>query len=121
MNGGCADCHAGALLGGKSIEPFGVVQDDGKATGSEKAEVGRFEGNPNETDRYDFRVPMLRNLAEPAPYFHDGSVAKLVEAVQIMADLQFGERRSEQDAAANVAFFDALTGEVPSHFSSPPK
>lgn len=120
LNSGCADCHEGALLGGNSIEKFGVVRDYWKATGSEKQDVGRFEVTQNEADRYKFRVPMLRNIAKTAPYFHDGSVAKLVEAVQIMADVQFGERLSDQDAAAVVAFFDALTGEVPKHFSPLP-
>jgi len=120
LNSGCADCHEGAFLGGNSIEKFGVVRDYSKATGSEKQDVGRFEVTQNEADRYKFRVPMLRNIAKTAPYFHDGSVAKLVEAVQIMADVQFGERLSDQDAAAVVAFFDALTGEVPKHFSPLP-
>lgn len=73
----------------------------------------------DEADRYKFRVPMLRNIAKTAPYFHDGSVAKLDEAVQIMADVQFGERLSEQDAAAIAAFLESLTGEVPQHFAPP--
>jgi len=64
---------------------------------------------------------MLRNIAKTTPYFHDGSVAKLVEAVQVMADVQFGDRLSDQDAAAIAAFFGALTGHVPSHFSPPSK
>jgi cytochrome c peroxidase len=121
LNNGCADCHDGTLLGGKSIEKFGVAKDYWKATKSEKVDVGRFEATQQEADRYKFRVPMLRNIAKTAPYFHDGSVAKLDEAVQIMADVQFGDRLSDQGAAAIAVFLDALTGEVPSHFSPPPK
>jgi cytochrome c peroxidase len=64
---------------------------------------------------------MLRNIAKTAPYFHDGSVDKLIEAVQVMADVQFGERLSDQDAAAIAVLFDSLTGQVPRHFSPPEK
>lgn len=116
---GCANCHHGELLGGQSIEKFGVFKEYWTATGSEKHDVGRFEVTGDEADRYKFRVPMLRNIAKTAPYFHDGSVAKLEDAVQIMADVQLGSRLDDQDAAAIVAFFDALTGQVPSHFSAP--
>jgi cytochrome c peroxidase len=116
---GCADCHHGTLLGGESIEKFGVFKEYWSATGSEKRDVGRFEATGDEADRYRFRVPMLRNIAKTAPYFHDGSVAKLLDAVQIMADVQLGAKLDDQDAAAIVAFFDALTGQVPSHFSAP--
>jgi cytochrome c peroxidase len=119
MNSGCADCHHGALLGGGAIEKFGLVKDYWTATGSDKVDVGRFEVTRDETDRYKFRVPMLRNIAKTAPYFHDGSVAKLDEAVQIMADVQLGQRLSDQDAAAIVSFLESLTGEVPKHFSPP--
>lgn len=116
---GCADCHYGELLGGQSIEKFGVFKEYWTVTGSEKQDVGRFEVTGDEADRYKFRVPMLRNIAKTAPYFHDGSVAKLEDAVQIMADVQLGGRLDDQDAAAIVAFFDALTGQVPGHFSPP--
>lgn len=119
LSHGCADCHHGALLGGQSLEKFGLVKDYWPATGSENIDVGRFEVTGDEADRYKFRVPVLRNIAKTAPYFHDGSVAKLDEAVQIMADVQFGERLSEQDAAAIVAFLASLTGEVPQQFAPP--
>ncbi len=119
INSGCADCHHGPLLGGRSIEKFGVVKDYWTATGSEKRDPGRFEATQDEADRYKFRVPMLRNIARTAPYFHDGSVAKLDEAVQIMAEVQLGDRLGEADAAAVVAFLDALTGDVPKHFAPP--
>jgi cytochrome c peroxidase len=97
-----APCSAGG-----AIEKFGLVKDYWTATGSDKVDVGRFEVTRDETDRYKFRVPMLRNIAKTAPYFHDGSVAKLDEAVQIMADVQLGQRLSDQDAAAIVSFFAA--------------
>ena len=39
----------------------------------------------NEADWAAFKVPSLRNVAKSAPYFHDGSVATLAEAVHLMA------------------------------------
>jgi cytochrome c peroxidase len=119
LSSGCADCHHGALLGGDSIETFGMAKDYWTATGSDKIDVGRFEVTGDESDRYKFRVPMLRNIAKTAPYFHDGSVAKLDDAVRIMAEVQFGNRLSEQDVADIVAFLESLTGAVPEHFAPP--
>jgi len=62
---------------------------------------------------------MLRNIAKTGPYFHDGSVADLKEAVQIMADVQLGKRLSDADAAGVVAFLESLTGEIPKNYSAP--
>jgi cytochrome c peroxidase len=119
ISAGCADCHRGPLLGGGLIRKFGVVKVYWTATKSEKKDAGLFEATKNEADRYKFRVSMLRNIAKTAPYFHDGSVAELKEAVQVMADVQLGDRLSDADASAIVAFLEALTGEVPKHYSPP--
>lgn len=116
---GCADCHTGRVLGGESLEKFGVHKDYRKATGSAKDDAGLFETTKLEADRDRFRVAMLRNVAETAPYFHDGSVADLTAAVQVMADTQLGERLSAEDAKAIVAFLESLTGEVPAHYAPP--
>jgi cytochrome c peroxidase len=62
---------------------------------------------------------MLRKIAKTAPYFHDGSVAELQEAVQVMADVQLGDRLDDSEAAAIVSFLDSLTGEVPINDSPP--
>lgn len=120
MGSGCADCHHGPLLGGDSIQKFGITKDYWTATRSEKRDAGRFEATGKEADRYAFRVSMLRNIAKTAPYFHDGSVDKLEEAVQVMADVQLGGRLSDKDAASVVSFFDALNGTVPKHFAPLP-
>lgn len=116
---GCADCHAGPLLGGGSTAKFGVEKEYWAATGSKKVDLGRFEDTQKETDRYRFRVPMLRNIAETGPYFHDGSVARLSNAVQVMADVQLGIRLNEDGEASIVEFLNSLTGQVPEHFSPP--
>lgn len=116
---GCANCHEGPVLGGRSIEKFGEVSDYWVATKSEKRDAGVFESSGIDADRYKFRVSMLRNIGKTAPYFHDGSVNDLQNAVQIMAEVQLGERLSESDAVAIVSFLNSLTGEVPAHYSRP--
>ena len=120
MSVGCADCHHGPLLGGTRLRKFGVTKDYWLATRSEKRDAGVFETSKAEADRNVFRVAMLRNIAATAPYFHDGSVAELREAVQVMADVQTGERLSDPDADAIVAFLRSLNGPVPANYAPPP-
>jgi len=119
MSIGCATCHAGKLLGGISFRRFGIAQDYWTVTGSEEIDTGLHSATNRDDDRYVFRVSMLRNIARTAPYFHDGSVATLPEAVRAMATLQLG--RSLPDAVVNdiVAFLESLTGDIPANFSRP--
>jgi cytochrome c peroxidase len=119
LNAGCADCHSGPLLGGRSLRKFGVKKDYWTATGSERQDAGLFESTGVETDRNRFRVSMLRNIARTGPYFHDGSVADLEEAVQVMADVQLGARLPDEDAGAIVTFLSSLTGEIPTNYHAP--
>jgi cytochrome c peroxidase len=116
---GCADCHSGPLLGGRGIKKFGVKKDYWTATRSEKKDAGLFETTKLESDRDRFRVSMLRNIAKTGPYFHDGSVADLKETVQVMADVQSGNRLPDDDAAAIVSFLESLTGPIPSNYNPP--
>ncbi len=116
---GCADCHSGALLGGRGLKKFGVKKDYWLATRSEKQDAGLFETTKAESDRNRFRVSMLRNIAKTGPYFHDGSVADLKEAVQVMANVQLGSRLPDDDATAIVAFLESLTGPIPSNYHAP--
>jgi cytochrome c peroxidase len=118
---GCGTCHAGPLLGGELFQRFGVTKEYWRETKSERIDVGRFAMTKKEEDKYVFRVPMLRNVAKTAPYFHDGSVERLDQAVRIMADLQFGRTLDEAETAAIVSFLDSLTGEVPAHYARPKK
>lgn len=119
INTGCADCHSGPLLGGDTMQKFGLAKDYWTATGSEKMDLGRFDDTQKEADRYVFRVSMLRNIAETGPYFHDGSVVELSDAVKVMAEVQLGTELADDDRESIVEFLNALTGEVPKHYSSP--
>jgi cytochrome c peroxidase len=116
---GCAGCHAGPLLGGASVQKFGLARDYWTQTGSKSIDPGLFAVTKKEEDRFRFRVPMLRNVAKTAPYFHDGSVERLERAVQVMAATQLGQDMDEATAADIAAFLGALTGEQPAHFAPP--
>jgi cytochrome c peroxidase len=116
---GCVACHNGPLLGGNSFQKFGITKDYWLATGSKTIDEGRFTSTKVESDKYVYRVPMLRNIAKTAPYFHDGSVATLDEAVRVMAEVQLGQKLSPEDVGDIVAFLGSLTGKVPAHYAAP--
>lgn len=126
MSYGCAGCHNGSVVGGQSFQKFGITEDYWLATGSkEKPEFkgydkGKFHDTQKPEDMYIFKVPQLRNVAMTPPYFHDGSVAKLGDAVRVMARLQLGRKLSDDDVTHIVAFLHTLTGEVPAHFATVP-
>ena len=117
---GCASCHGGPLLGGASFEKFGVVRDYRPLTGSSGADAGRLDVTGLAADRDVFKVPPLRNVTHTAPYFHDGSVASLEDAVRVMAAAQLGRELAPAEIEPIVAFLGALGGELPRGFSPEP-
>ena len=119
MKTGCSDCHDGPLLGGRSLEKFGVKTPYPPETGSKQPDAGLFEITRKDEDRDRFRVSMLRNIAKTSPYFHDGSVVQLEQAIQVMAKVQMGNRFTEAELTAMIAFLESLSGEVPSNYSVP--
>jgi len=126
MSVGCAGCHNGVTVGGQMYQKFGLTQDYWTLTGSQEVELfkgrdkGRFQDTKNEADAFMFKVQQLRNVAVTPPYFHDGSVAELKDAVRIMAKLQLGRDLGADDVADIVAFLGSLTGEVPTEFAQVP-
>jgi cytochrome c peroxidase len=117
---GCTQCHDGSGIGGRRYEKFGVVADYWKETGSKEIDKGRFNITNDAADLYRFKVPILRNVAMTPPYFHDGSVGTLPEAVRIMAKVQLDADLSEHEANGIVAFLQSLTGKIPDDFASAP-
>lgn len=113
---GCITCHAGNLLGGTMYQKFGLVGNYWEHTGSENIDEGRFEVTQKESDKYVFKVASLRNIEKTGPYFHDGSVADLNEAVRIMGKLQLNKELDYKETAAITAFLKTLTGEIPEEF-----
>jgi len=119
METGCAECHDGPLVGGSEFAKFGRHAEYWTRTQSAKVDVGRWEATHDESDRYVFKVAPLRNVARTGPYFHDGSVAALTDAVDIMADVQLQVQLSPETRADIVAFLESLTGPVPADFAPP--
>lgn len=108
---GCPKCHAGPSLGGQSFEYMGLKQDYFAKRGHPtEADLGRYNFSKREADRHKFKVPTLRNIAQTAPYFHDGSVSSLPEAVRVMAQVQLGVTLTDEQTNELVAFLNALTG-----------
>ena len=70
--------------------------------------VGKFSGSQQELGT--FKVPSLRNVAATHPYFHDGRMTTLHDAVRKMADLQIGIELTKEQEADLVAFLQTLTG-----------
>lgn len=120
MDEGCVQCHDGPLLGGTALRKFGIDVEYAPLTHSNPVDTGRFDVTKDEADRYVFKVAPLRNVARTAPYFHDGSVATLPDAVAIMAQTQLGKRLPAERIDAIVVFLESLTGPVPATFSPPP-
>jgi cytochrome c peroxidase len=117
---GCVACHNDVGVGGGMYRKFGVVEDYWKATGSDPIDKGRVDVTKDPEDLYVFRVASLRNVAMTPPYFHDGSVATLPEAVKVMARVQLGVTISNADTRDIVAFLESLTGELPANFATAP-
>ena len=66
----------------------------------------------NEAEKYFFKVPSLLNIEKTGPYFHNGSVATLQEAVRLMAWHQLGKKLDEAKIESIVTFLKSLTGEL---------
>ncbi|KJS06738.1 MAG: cytochrome C peroxidase [Flavobacteriales bacterium BRH_c54] len=116
MTTGCITCHSGNALGGQLIQKFGLFGNYWELTKSEKIDEGRFEVTQNEADKYFFKSPSLRNIEKTYPYFHDGSMKNLDEAVKIMAKLQLNKELTDKETNDIIAFLKTLTGDVPQEF-----
>ena len=106
---GCNTCHTGAGVGGRDFKKLGQA----KAWPTEIKDNGRFDATKDAADKHFFKVSSLRNVEKTAPYFHDGSVKTLEEAVKLMATHQLGKDLSDADVASIVTFLKSLTGELP--------
>jgi cytochrome c peroxidase len=101
---GCTTCHNGAAVGGAAYFKLGLVKP------YDTDDVGRFEVTKDEADRQVFKVPSLRNVTRTGPYFHDGSVTGLDQAVKLMGTHQLGRELTPGQVGEIIAFLDALTG-----------
>lgn len=113
---GCNACHMGTLLGGQMYQKLGL-----KKPWPTESDLGRFAVTKQEGDRLMFKVPSLRNIEKTAPYFHDGSVATLNEAVAMMARHQLGVELNPADVGSIVTFLKSLTGTIPQEYIKQPE
>jgi cytochrome c peroxidase len=107
VENGCVACHSGIGLGGHMFQKLGLVKP------YQTEDHGKYKVTKNEADKYVFKVPSLRNIEKTGPYFHDGKVKTLADAVKLMASHQLGKDLSEGDIENIVVFLRSLTGELP--------
>jgi cytochrome c peroxidase len=125
MNFGCSGCHTGMSVGGQSVQKFPLrhfagIQDLRPNLGSPPDfkiidDTFPFEnkgGYKGRADTQFFRVPILRNVTKTSPYFHNGSVDKIREAVEIMGKHQVGLNLSTQQIDEIVEFLKTLEGNI---------
>jgi cytochrome c peroxidase len=116
LTAGCQACHLGAYVGGDRFMKAGLVN-----AWFSQADSGRYAVTRNATDLFLFKVPSLRNIAKTGPYFHDGSVANLGEAVRLMAHHQLGKELAPAEVESIVTWLGALTGELPLQYIAFPQ
>jgi len=118
---GCAGCHSGAAFNGPEMKlgegfftRFPTFTDNSYVAKYKLADdKGRQEVTGDKADANMFRTQTLRNITDTAPYFHNGSVNDLAEAVRVMAKTQLNMDLPDADVKDIVAFLGALTGEYP--------
>ncbi len=132
MRIGCKGCHTGMSVGGQSLQRFplrrynSILSPESRFVNDERyfvgfnwqkikgdepfpfADIGGFHGR---NGQFLFRVPILRNVTRTAPYFHNGSVEKIEDAVRIMARHQLGLVLSDEQIGEIVEFLKTLEGE----------
>lgn len=113
---GCPTCHNGPAVGGAQFHKLGLVKPY-----PDQSDLGRFEHTKSELDKMVFRVPTLRNIEKTAPYFHNGQVATLEEAVKLMAFHQLGKELNAAEIASIVTWLKSLTGEIPRDYIKKPE
>ncbi len=101
---GCATCHNGPTLGGNRYHKLGQAHSY-----ANQSDMGRFDVTKVEADKLKFKTPVLRNVALTAPYYHDGKILALADAVTEMAWLQLDKKLEADETAAIEAFLKSLT------------
>ncbi len=119
---GCTACHSGPAFNGSANLPMGqgFFMKFPTIPGSQydmqyklTEDQGRYTVTQKDEDKFMWRVPTLRNLTYTAPYFHNGSVKSLDEAVRVMAKTQLNRELKEDEVKDIVAFLGALDGQFP--------
>jgi cytochrome c peroxidase len=115
MDTGCTACHNGAPVGGLLFQKLGLVN----AYPTE--DLGRYQVTKQDADKFFFKVPSLRNVAKTSPYFHDGSIKTLDEAIRLMAWHQLGKQLTPAEIQSIAAFLGSLTGTIDAAYIAKPE
>ncbi|QDS95622.1 Cytochrome c551 peroxidase precursor [Roseimaritima multifibrata] len=111
---GCIACHQGRTVGGNLFQKFGVIGEGDTADRQQTIEDrGRFNVTNRPDDMCRFKVPTLRNIAQTAPYFHDGRSETLEDAIKVMAIHQLGATLSQSEVQKIEIFLQSLSGRLP--------
>ncbi|MCX7084165.1 MAG: cytochrome-c peroxidase [Methylococcales bacterium] len=112
---GCTSCHSGPAFNGPGMfQQFPIHSNPVYAAKYHfKDDKGLAEVTKKSDDEHLFKVPTLRNIELTAPYFHNGAVKTLDEAVVVMAKTQLDKDLSKEEVADIVAFLNTLTGQFP--------
>ena len=113
MDVGCTTCHSGSLLGGTMLMKFGLSTNYWELTKSTVIDSGKYHVTENQADLFVFKTPSLRNIDKTGPYFHDGSVTDLNDAIQIMAKTELNKELSTDEVNSIALFLNTLTGDIP--------
>ncbi len=106
---GCITCHNGVNVGGNSFQKLGVIHK----YQWKPSNPDRYQITKREEDKNVYRVPSLRNIECTYPYFHDGSVKTLREALKKMSYHNLGFELTDKEIDYIEAFLKTLTGELP--------
>jgi len=120
-NGGSTEGHTGPALNGWQVgdteptfEEFPRSIENRFVERFELArDLGRFEATQDDDDKHYFKVPTLRNITITAPYFHNGAVASISDAVRVMGVTELDTELTDREVADIVAFLKSLEGEFP--------
>jgi cytochrome c peroxidase len=115
VEAGCAMCHSGTYVGGTLFQKLGAAKP-----WPDNSDPGREKVTKSEADRQVFKVPSLRNIEKTGPYYHNGKVAELNEAVSKMGDYQLGKTLTDLQVKSIVTWLGSLTGDLPAEYIKEP-
>lgn len=116
VEAGCATCHNGPYLGGTMYQKLGTAE-----AWPDTTDLGRYEVTGRNQDRLAFKVPSLRNIEKTGPYYHDGEIETLEDAVRKMGKHQLGNELTDDQVRSIVTWLKALTGRMPTEYIKQPE
>ena len=115
VDAGCPACHNGAYVGGQSFQKLGIAK-----AWKDSSDAGRQKVTHQGGDKLFFKVPSLRNINKTGPYFHNGRVSTLDEAIRLMSDYQLGRPLTPADVKSIMIWLNTLTGDIPADYVKEP-